>query len=167
MITWRMLLRNTLVLVFSIPLVMCRGNQDPILALLAQLEEEAERRDANAIVARLAPDFRCPAGSSREDAAALLRRYFSAYETVRLEIYDVAIEREESNVILRFRADFSGKALPLRGLSALLPPTAMYRFELRLVPNGDEWKISEADWEVLNASSAPLHEPQTFENAPQ
>jgi hypothetical protein len=150
------LLLIALALVFAVSQITCRGTQEPILALLARLEAEAEKRDSSAIVSHLSPDFRCSAGPSREDAAALLRRYFSAYETVRLEVYEVVVEREESSAVLRFRVDFSGKAPRLGGLSALLPPSAMYRFELRLVPNGDEWMINEARWEDLGPSSAPI-----------
>jgi hypothetical protein len=128
----------------------CRKSKDPIAALLDRLEAAAEKRDASALASHLAADFRGQHGETRSDAEALLRRYLTSYETVRLEIYDVAITRNDSDAILRFRVDFSGQALKFGGLNALLPPSAMYRFELGLELEGDEWKIARADWEDLD-----------------
>ncbi|MBN2371911.1 MAG: nuclear transport factor 2 family protein [Vicinamibacteria bacterium] len=147
----------TLALAFSsaLMLILCHEPHDPIRALLVQLESAAERKDASAILSRLTPDFRCASGASRDDAASLLHRYFSAYETFRLDIYDVAVEREESRAVLRCRVDFCGKTRSFGGLNALLPPSAMYRFDLRLVLMGDRWSVREAHWEELSSSSAP------------
>jgi hypothetical protein len=127
----------------------CRGPRDPIMKLLERMERAAEKRDASALIAHLSPDFRGPQASTRADAEALLKRYLAAYETVRLEIYEVVVQRADSTAALRFRVDFVGQALQFGGLSSFLPPSAMYRFKMDLARAGDEWKVTGAEWEDL------------------
>lgn len=129
----------------------CGGAKDPIAALLAELEQAAEDRDAEAVVRRLAPDFRGSGGVVRAEVGPLLRRYFAAYEKVNLQIYDITIERGDGTARARFRVDFDGRPLRLGGLG-FLPPSAMYRFDLGLRLVDGRWTVAEAEWEELTPS---------------
>ena len=125
------------------------SEKDPFEALLADLEEAAEDRDADDVVGHLAEGFTGPHGLTRMDAAASLRRYFAAYETVSLEVYDVTVGRLGETARLEFRVDFHGRALQIGGLAGFLPPSAMYRFDLQLSEVEGDWRITSADWEEV------------------
>jgi len=127
----------------------CGPPKDPIQALLNDLEEAAEQRDAEAVVGHLAPDFRGASGVGRAEVSPVLRRYFAACEKVNLSLYDIAIERGEGTARVRFRADFDGRPLQLGGLGGFLPPSAIYRFDLGLRLVEGRWLVSDAEWEEL------------------
>jgi len=114
----------------------CGGKKDPVQALIDDLVDAAEDKSAERIGQRLAEDFRGQNGMGRADAVATVRRYLAGYEKVDLEVYDVS-----------FRAEFSGRALSIGGLGGLLPPEAMYRFDLHVVEQGGTWKVERAAWE--------------------
>jgi hypothetical protein len=140
----------TLVCVLAATLLACGPKRDPIETLLLELERGAEARQASVIEGALAPEFKGRDGTPRADVAQMLRRYFVAYETVNLEVYDVVIERQsEGAARVAFRVDFNGRPLQLGGLAAMLPPAAMYRFDLGLRLEGQRWLIATADWEEV------------------
>ncbi len=130
----------------------CGGAKDPIAALLAELEQAAEHRDAETVVRHLAPDFRGSGGLARAEVGPLLRRYFAAYEKVNLHVYDIATERGNGKARARFRLDFDGRPLQFGGLGGFLPPSAMYRFDLGLRLVDGRWMVAEAEWEQLTPS---------------
>jgi len=133
----------------------CGAKKDPIESLLADLEEAAEARDAGRIEGHLTPDFVGTGGTRRGDVGPLLRRTFAAYESVNLDVYDVKIERQGESARLGFAVDFNGRTLELRGLAGLLPPSAMFRFDLGLRLAGDDWEVASADWEEVLPQDAP------------
>ncbi len=53
----------------------------------------AEKRDADAVVAFLAPGFRDAQGGNRDEAGATVRRYLAGYERLSLSISDLVVER--------------------------------------------------------------------------
>jgi hypothetical protein len=127
----------------------CGGPKDPIQALLAGIEKAAEHRSTAGVMEWLAPEFRAPSLASRADAESSLRRYFAAYKSVQLEIYEVEIERADAGATVRFRVDFNGEPLKLGAFAGLLPPSAMYRFELHVRPGNARWLVAGAEWEDL------------------
>lgn len=135
-------------------LTACGGSRDPIETLLKDLERAAEHRDAEEVVRHLASDFHGTGAIARAEVGPLLRRYFAAYETVNLDVYDVAIERGEGTARLRFRADLDGRPLRVGGLGGLLPPSAMYRFDLHLRLVEGRWLVAEAEWEEATLDPA-------------
>ena len=134
-------------------LVTCGAKKDPIEALLADIEEAAEDRDAQGVVDHLAPEFVGMGRIGRADALVSLRRYFAAYESVNLTIYGVEIDRDEdaSEGHVRFQVDFDGRPLKIGALSGFLPPSAMYRFDLqvRAEEGKESWLVSGGTWEEL------------------
>lgn len=124
----------------------CGAPRDPIQALLAELEQAAEARDAAALRALLAPGFRGPEGLDEVEAEALARRYLAGYEQVNLDLYDVAVEEQGDAARVAFAVDFRGEARRLGPLQGLLPPEASYRFELELVRSDGQWRVAAAQW---------------------
>lgn len=47
---------------------------------------------------------------------------------------------------LGFRAEFNGAARRIGGLDGFLPPSAAFRFDLRLTRRATDWKVTAADW---------------------
>ena len=125
----------------------CRARADPVRQCVDALTTAAHRRDAGALFERVTADFQAGDGSSRADAEALVRRYFAAYEILDVTTSRVAIERAENAARVRFRADLAGQPRKLGGLEGLVPRSSTYDFDLRLVPEGREWKVAWASWQ--------------------
>jgi len=124
----------------------CRQSGDPVRDCLDTLVRAAHDRDASAIFERVAADFQSGDGSSRADAQALVRRYFSAYESLDVTLHDVSIERSETAARARFRAELAGGPRRIGGLEGLVPRLSSYDFDVRLAPEEGKWKIAWAQW---------------------
>jgi hypothetical protein len=134
----------------------CQSQPDPALALVDALRTSAEDRDAQTIADRLSDDFKGNGSVDKAEATATLRRYFAAYESVRLTVYDVTVTRRtETEVDLGFRAEFNGAARRIGGLDGFLPPSAVERFDLRLARRGSEWKVIAAEWRPIEPLVSP------------
>jgi len=131
--------------------VACGGRTvDPIPRLLDDLEDAAEARDADRFAESLGEGFRGPGTMDKAEARATLRRYFAAYEAVSLGVYGVETEREGALARVRCRVEFSGQARKAFGLEGLLPPAALYRFDLEARDEGGgAWRVHRASWEAV------------------
>jgi hypothetical protein len=127
--------------------VSCGGGGDPARETLDRVAKAASARDASAVAAELAADYRDASGSGRADVERTLQGYFAAYEVVQVKLSDVVIERAEGAARARFRADLSAQPRQGSGIAGLLPSAASYRFDVRLAPDGSKWKIAWASWE--------------------
>ncbi len=125
----------------------CGSGGDPARETLDRVAKAANARDAGAVAAELAADYRDASGSGRAEIEQTLRGYFAPYEIVQVRLSDVVIERAEGAARARFRADLSAQPRQGSGLAGLLPSAASYRFDVRLVPDGSRWKIAWASWE--------------------
>ncbi len=134
-----------LVLVASI---MACSNKDPLSLLLEDLEEAAENRDVDAFKKRLATDFTANDEISREEALALLRRYFLAYERITMDVTNVELSKSGNRV--SFQVSFSGNVNEAFKLQNLLPSTAVYHFDLRLVQEAGTLKVQRAFWKEVS-----------------
>ena len=143
-------------LLLAIALGGCRSQPDPALALVNRLRTSAEDRDAQTIADQLSDDFKGNGSVDKAEATATLRRYFAAYESVRLSVYDVTVTRRtETEVDLGFRAEFNGAARRIGGLDGFLPPSAVERFDLRLARRGSDWKVIAAEWRPIEPLVSP------------
>ena len=124
-----------------------RAPADPVEALLAELQAAAEARDAERFGERLAPAFQGGPRLGRPEALAQLKRYFAAYESVGIEVYGVESDRDGRAARVRCVVEFSGEARKAFGLEGLLPPSAVYRFDLEVAEEGGSWKVRGATWE--------------------
>jgi hypothetical protein len=121
--------------------------------LIDDLRAAAEDRNADAIVLRLNGDFRGTGGTDRAAALEMLKQYFTAYQTLRVDVSDVEITRQSSRIAdVRCRVEFRGTARRVAGLDALLPPTAAYRVELHVIwPMTPDWMVQTAEWQPIEA----------------
>ena len=124
-----------------------RTPTDPVKALLNELEAAAEARDTDRFCARLSPAFHGAHALGRPEAVAQLRRYFAAYESVALDVYGIETERTGPAAHVRCVVEFSGRARQAFGLEGLLPPSAVYRFELGVADEDGTWRVRDASWE--------------------
>jgi hypothetical protein len=139
----------------GIPLILaaglaCSGTPaDPVEELINELEAAAEARDADRFGERLSPAFEGPRGMTRDAGLADLRRYFAAYESVDLEVYAVEVARDGARADVRCVVEFAGRARALGGLRGLLPPAAVYRFELGVADEAGVWRVERGSWELV------------------
>jgi hypothetical protein len=142
------------VLAVAVAACACSGQKDPVQAMLEDLEEAAEERDSDRFGQRLSDAFKGGAeGLPKAEALALLRRYFAGYDSVALTVYGVEVERAGSTAHIRCVTEFSGNVRKLGGLEGLLPPEAVYRFELEAADEQGTWRVRSAQWRAVEARS--------------
>ena len=134
-------------LLLAVAVACSRAPADPVAALLAELEAAAEARDADRFGERLAPAFQGLHGLGRSESMAQLKRYFAAYESVAIDVYGVEAERDGASARVRCVVEFSGQARKAFGLEGLVPPSAVYRFDLEVADEGGVWRVRGATWE--------------------
>jgi hypothetical protein len=126
-----------------------RGSGDPVKDRLTALVASAEKRDAVAVMAGVSETFRDSEGGGKADAAALVRRYLAAYESLSLSITDVAIERGAAAAQAKFKIRMSGRPRAVGGLDGLLPRSSRWSFDVRLEAEKGRWRIVSAAWSRL------------------
>jgi hypothetical protein len=139
--------RSEVFLILLLPALACRHESDPVRATLDRVVKAAQARDSRAVVENLTGDYRDAEGQTSADVAATLRRIFAAYEIIDVRLSDLEFDRAPEAARVTFRADFSGQPRRLGGLDRFLPSASTYRFEVRLVPEGNRWKVAWASWE--------------------
>ncbi len=127
---------------------------DPIEELRVELEEAAEARDADRLGERLSEGFRGPREMPRAEALATLRRSLAAYESVALEVYGLEVERDGARAEVRCVVEFAGRARPIGAVAGLLPPAAVYRFQLEVAEEGGVWRVRRATWQPVGPEEA-------------
>ena len=134
-----------------------RDTQAGVRTLIDDLRAGAEDRDTGAVVLRLTEDFRGTGNLSRGDAVATLKQYFAAYEKLRVNVYDVAITPKSTREAdVTCRVELTGTAKRIGALAALLPPSAVYRFDLHVVrPWGPDWMVQSAEWQSAESRPTP------------
>jgi len=140
-------LRRSLTAVLALCLACHREGGDPVRQTLDKLVQAADKRDAAAVVANLSETYRDAEGQAPPDVAAVLRRYFAAYEILSVKISSVEIERAPEAARARFRAELSGQPVKLGALDRFLPSASKYDFDVRMVPEGGRWKVAWASWQ--------------------
>jgi hypothetical protein len=117
--------------------------------MVRALARAANHRDAPAIVAALSPDFEGSLGMGRSEVDGELRRLFAAYASIDLSVSGIETQPYPDFTLARFRVEFRGAVRRIGGLEGILPPSARYRFELRLVPEGRGFRVASARWEEI------------------
>ena len=137
-------------LLVLLDLLGCAKKGDPIRETIDAVVAAANARDTASLMARVAPEFEAADGASRLDVEMRLNRYFAAYEILEVSVSDVRIEKGDGAALVRLRARMSGQPRAVGGLTGLLPSEAKYDFELRLVNDGEAWKLGWAAWEPVS-----------------
>ena len=130
-----------------------KPSSDPIRALVGEVAAAAEDRDADAVATRLSDTFQGQHALAKADIVAALRRYFAAYESIDLEVFDVVPETADGVTRVRTRVGFTGTAQKAFGLQGLLPPSAVYTFDFDARDEGGVWRVTRASWELAQAPS--------------
>ena len=145
---------QTAALVLALGIVAsCSRSADPVRESLDAIVKAANARDTDALFDRVAANFEAADGSGLADAKANVGRYFAAYEILDVSIRDVQIERGEGAARVRLRAVMSGQPRKIGGLEGIIPSSASYDFDLRLVADGGKWKVAWAQWNPAGASA--------------
>lgn len=135
-----------LALALAVVTACSRTPQDPVERLLAGLESAVEARDAEAVAARLTPDFRGLAGFDRAAVVAEMRRLFALYESVTVERAPAEVTRDGADTRLAVRVLFSAKPKLEGRFGLVAADSAPYRFELRCHETAGELQVAEATW---------------------
>jgi hypothetical protein len=122
------------------------SSKDPLSLLMEDLEDSAEERDLDAFEKHLASNFTCNDTINREEAIAMLRRYFAAYDRIRIDVTEM---KRASQNRLSFKVTFSGQVNAPLNLQSLLPSSAEYQFELQLMQEEGALKVQKAFWQEL------------------
>ena len=66
-------------------------------------------------------------------------------------MYATETERDGAAARVRCVVEFSGQARKAFGLEGLLPPSAVYRFDLDVAEEAGVWRVRGAAWEPAEA----------------
>jgi hypothetical protein len=138
--------RLALTLLLALGCLGCGPARDPVRGAIEDAVRAARSRDEAAVARQLAPDYRGADGADRAETEATVRRILAGYDSFDIELSDMTIERGAGAALARFRVHFAGSPKNIGGLAGLLPRYSNYRFEVRLVPVGSDWKIAWAQW---------------------
>jgi hypothetical protein len=116
-----------------------------VRAVIERMERAAEARDAGNLLELISDAYRDDYGRGRDDVARLARGYFIANQSIHL------LTRIEE---LSFPAEDEARAVVLVGMlgreaaaeSAWDLAADLYRFEVTIVREGGDWKITWARW---------------------
>ncbi|MEN6310896.1 MAG: hypothetical protein ABFD80_05095, partial [Acidobacteriota bacterium] len=112
---------------------------------------KAEKRDIDAVTARLAEDYRDFEGRDKAATEALLRQYFKRSGIV-IHLLGARIETEAGFGRASVRAEVmlsSGAAEVFRRLVRYAGQCFRFSLELRKSPAGD-WQVESAAWEYVS-----------------
>jgi hypothetical protein len=125
----------------------CSDDASPeqqVRAVIGQMEVAAEERDVGAFMEHISENFRDRQGQDRSEAARSARGYFIANQSIHLLTHIEALEfpsADEARVKVKVGMAGRGEQPGATDLSADL-----YDFDVGLVREGGDWKVSYADW---------------------
>ena len=93
-------------------------------------------------------------------AAALAHGTEQGFNPLTVAVLDpggaiVALARQDGSARVQCKVAFSGQARRAFGLENLLPPSALYRFDLEARDEGGMWRIPRANWERMEGPPSP------------
>jgi outer membrane biogenesis lipoprotein LolB len=130
-------------------LTACSDSASPeqqVRAVIESMETAAEARDVGDLLEHISANYRDAQGQDRTEASRYARGYFIANQSVHLLTRIESLEfpaPDEARVKLQVGMAGRGSEAGAAGLS-----TDLYDFNLALIREGDEWKVSYADWDA-------------------
>jgi hypothetical protein len=118
--------------------------EQQVRAVIASMETAAEARDVGDLMEHISASYRDAQGQDRAEASRYARGYFIANQSVHLLTRIESLEfpaADEARVKLQVGMAGRGGETGSGGVSADL-----HDFDLVLVQEGGEWKVSYADW---------------------
>lgn len=131
-----------------IALTACSPADSPeqqVRKVIGQMEVAAEARDVSDLREHLSADYRDAYGQGAQEASQYARGYFIANQAIhlltRVERVDFPASDEARATVLVGMAGRDANASSSLDLAADL-----YEFEVTLLREGDDWKVSYAEW---------------------
>lgn len=119
---------------------------DAIRALVGVAERAAEERDAVDLRSLVADDYRDPGGRTAGDIRGILQGYLIAHQSIRLITRIDSIDLEGTELArLRLTVGMLGREADSDSNWDLAGD--VYRFDLRLAREDDEWRVIRAGWQ--------------------
>jgi outer membrane biogenesis lipoprotein LolB len=118
--------------------------EQQVRAVIESMETAAEARDVGDLMEHISTSYRDAQGQDRAEASRYARGYFIANQSVHLLTRIESLEfpaPDEARV--KLQVGMAGRAGE-PGAAGLT--TDLYNFDLVLIREGDEWKVSYADW---------------------
>jgi outer membrane biogenesis lipoprotein LolB len=141
------LLRSPISWVALALLTACSDPASPeqqVRAVIDSMETAAESRDVGDLMEHISANYRDARGQDRAEASRYARGYFIANQSVHLLTRIESLEfpsPDEARV--KLQVGMAGRAAAPGGSSV---SADLYDFDLALIREGDEWKVSYADW---------------------
>jgi hypothetical protein len=119
--------------------------EEEIRAVVGEAEQAAEARDAFALRALVADDYRDARGNGAEDVRRYVHGYLLAHQSVHLlvRIDDIAFPATD---LARLRATVGMAGREAAGASAWDLAADVYEFDVTLARADGGWKVIRADW---------------------
>jgi hypothetical protein len=134
---------------FWVAFAVLTGCSDPaspeqqVRTVIESMETAAEARDVGDLLEHISTNYRDAQGQDRAEASRYARGYFLANQSIHLL---TRIERLEfpapDEARVKLQVGMAGRGGP--GGSSV--SADLYDFDLALIREGDEWKVSYADW---------------------
>jgi hypothetical protein len=125
----------------------CGGDASPeqqVRSVIESMELAAEERDVSGLMEHISDNYRDAQGQDRTEASRYARGYFIANQSVHLLTRIESLEfpqPDEARVKLQVGMAGRGGETGAGALTADL-----YNFDVVLVREGGDWKVSYADW---------------------
>ena len=138
------------------------GEEARVRASVAEMMRAAEKRDADAVMSRVASDFADFEGRDRAAAERLIRSYFERFRGIVIHGLGSEVEISSADAEAAVRLDVVLTNAAAEVFKRLAASIALYRFRLELRKEGKEWLVAYAAWEeiglpdLLPGSAKPL-----------
>jgi len=119
--------------------------EDEIRAVVAAAEQAAEERDAFALRALVADDYRDDRGQGAEEIRRFVHGYLLAHQSVHLLVRIEEIELPATN-LGRLRATVAMVGKEADAASAWDLAADVYEFDVTLAEEDGAWRVTRADW---------------------
>jgi hypothetical protein len=119
--------------------------EDEIREVVAEAERAAEARDALALRDLVADDYRDGRGNGAEEIRRYAHGYLLAHQSVHLLVRIDEIELKAADVA-RLRATVGMAGRETNSGSAWDLAADVYEFDVTLVREDGDWRVSRADW---------------------
>ncbi len=136
-----------LALIFALLLAGCGGNDEPLAALEAavqQLQDSIEAKDSGAVMAQLHPDFLARQELDREWAKRTMTLLFLRHKNIQV----IALGKNSWIDAAIASKGHTQAQVGLSGAEGLIPDSARhYAVQLEWWLEDDEWKLARLSWE--------------------
>ena len=119
--------------------------EDAVRAVVAEAEAAAEARDASALFALVADDYRDGRGNGPDEIRRYVRGFLVMHQSVHLLVRIEEIELMATDLArLRATVAMAGREAETASASGL--SADLYEFDVTLAREGGDWKVTRAEW---------------------